>query len=151
MDIIQKPILKNNSICYFIVPNVDYPFIYTRYKGIIEHRLLNDDKIEYYVSVLEILEDIEFIKEHIHNSKQRIFYRDSIGRVKNIKIFDLLSTYRNMEKFNKGFSKKYKDCLFMLPSVFVYSTKEEVDKYFNKSNKILLEHTKKMMKVLESR
>lgn len=149
MDILQSRLFETGESCFFIVASIDYPFVYTRFKGIIMKRQIQNDNIEYNIRVTNVLENKQYILAFIHRKMFRVKHiLSSRGDLKQLSCFDLTL---NMTNFDLNFEKRYKHIGFPTSSVFVYENENDMNTYLDKSIHIMKSHLEESSKILESR
>ena len=149
MNILSTKLFEVGSTCYFLCSSTDTPFIYTKCKGTIRRRQIQNDSIGYWISFDEILETSDYIKQFVHRNTFRMWNMISNrGQLKQITCFDL-TVY--MPTFNKEFSKRLQSFTIPLTSVFVFDNAQDMNGCLAKTIDTINEHFKVSLEQLEYR
>ena len=149
MDVFSDKIYEIDDTCYFIMSNVDNPYLYLRCKGVVKHKKVFKDVITYFVKLVEVCESKETIKAWLHRKNYRIWHINADrGDIVQLSCFDNLL---NWSTFQQTFSKKMSKYLIPCPSVFVYETFDEMTLSTVKTLSIMKIELQHMQEIIQNR
>lgn len=147
--IFEQKLYEIGDTCYVIAASVTQPFLYTRFKGIVQKRKIRNDNISYFIQITDVLETKEYLQEHVHRNQFRMYHMQAgRGGLKSLDCFDLLI---NPADFNTKFRKRYRDWVLVASSLHVTNDQNELSKLTKKSVKIMKEHISKSIQILDER
>lgn len=133
MDILNRKLLKNGDSCYFYVSSVESPYVYLKFKGIIDElSTVKNEQTIYRIIVEDVLEDELNHHNYINRNSYRVFdLKSKVNRTKTFYTFDL-SDYKTFVA--DCVKDKY---LFECSSASVFEDKRTMEGELSKLNKYI--------------
>lgn len=147
IDILNKKVFRLDDYVYFLLSSIDKPHLYIKCYGKIIKKHTNNDNTIYLIELKKFLLNVDGVKHRLHRRTFKTRKKDTLQAVtKKVYCSELLDDFPN---FNNKISTYLTDYLFVLPSVFVCETIEELDEIFNISENLIKEELRLRIKEME--